>query len=128
MKVIVLVSLIFLLFLINTVASIENNMYVTIPKDKSFYCMYLSLPDDIGLQVIQKNSKISIKANDDSWFITKYVNLNLNKGVKTKIPFCVKYTDKSEGDFSLYRIEISSDDLGIKKKISGHKQQATQMA
>lgn len=115
-KVILLVAL-FLSF--NSVFSIDNNLYMSIPSNQSIYCFFLTFPQDLGITYLREDTIIKIIADENSWFINKYIESGIAGGVEVKMPICIRVDDKSSGDFNVYKLEISSEDLKINREIKG---------
>jgi|GEM_PF-1879888 len=116
------ISAFFILALLSVPAlSLENNMYFSVDPSQEYSCVYVNLPQDLGLVSVDKNTESVIEADkeESQWIDTTYNKVVVNPGVFNKNPVCFYYPGKSEGDFSFYRVKVYSHDIGVSNEMSG---------
>jgi hypothetical protein len=101
--------------------SLENNLYFSVDPSKEYSCVYVNLPQDLGLVSVDENLESIIEANKDEslWIDTTYNKVVVNPGVLNRNPVCFYYPGKGEGDYSFYRINVYSPGAGISNEMSG---------
>lgn len=103
------------------VLSLENNMYFSVNPRTEYTCVYVNLPQDLGLMSVNKSLESIIEADKEEslWVDTTYNKVVINPGVLNKNPLCFYYPGKEEGDFSFYRVKVYSPEAGISNEMSG---------
>jgi len=121
MRVSIITALLLLTVLPVSVLSLENNMYFSVDPSQEYSCVYVNLPQDLGLVSVDKDTESVIEADKEEsvWVDTTYNKVVVNPGVLNKNPVCFYYSGKSEGDFSFYKVKIYSPDTGISNEMSG---------
>jgi hypothetical protein len=109
------------LLLASAGSSLEGGTIFSTQPGEGYKCVYVNLPQDLGLSYIDKTSEtvIEVDKGESPWADMTYSKVVMEPGVLNKNPVCFYYTDKEEGDFSFYRIGLSSRDLGVSSAISG---------
>jgi hypothetical protein len=104
-----------------SVCALENNMYFSVDPSQEYSCVYVNLPQDLGLVSVDKNMESVIEAEkeESQWIDTTYNKIMVNPGVLNKNPVCFYYPGKSEGDFSFYKVKVYSNDIGVSNEMSG---------
>jgi len=121
MKAIVLALSLSFLILPLSAYSLENNMYFSVDPYTEYICVYVNLPQDLGLASVENNveSIIEAEADESPWIDTTYNKVVINPGVLNKNPVCFYHAGKGEGDFSFYKLNIYSPDAGVSNEMSG---------
>ncbi len=114
------VILTFLLFL-PLVSPLDSGTILSAEPDTGYKCVYVNLPQDLGITSINQDSEtiIEVDKNSSPWSDMTYNKVVMNPGVLNKNPVCFSYSGKKEGDFSFYMISLSSVKLGVSNSISG---------
>ena len=101
--------------------ALESDLYFSIPPDSQYNCIDVNLPQDLGTETVagQVSSYIELERAKNPWADVTYSKAELRPGMQTKSPVCFYHPEAKEGDFSFYTIELSSQDLGVSKEISG---------
>jgi hypothetical protein len=98
--------------------AIEQNKYFTVSPNTTYSCIYIDLPNDLGVSRTS-NTISAIIRSENPWIDTTYTKLAVNPSVATKSPVCFYYKDRSSGDYSFYTIALSSPELNIYKTFDG---------
>jgi len=118
-------SFVFAFLLIASIASfaqaLDSGTIFSVGPGTKYKCVYISLPQDLGVSGIESTTETIIEANKDNnpWADTTYSKVVMEPGVLNKNPICFYYSDKKEGEFSFYNIILSSRDLGVSNSILG---------
>jgi hypothetical protein len=114
-------TLISFLLILPLTEGLETGTIFSADITKSYKCIYVNLPQDLGITEIDKETEaiIELDKTTSPWSEITYNKVVINQGVWNKNPVCFSYANKNEGDFSFYHIKISSPDLGLSKTIQG---------
>lgn len=121
MKFTIVTTLLFLSLFSVSVLSLENNLYFSVSPYTEYSCVYVNLPQDLGLTSVGDNleSIIEAKREESIWIDTTYNKVVVNPGVLNKNPVCFYYPGKGEGDFSFYKVKVYSPEIGVSNEMSG---------
>lgn len=110
-----------LFLLIPGASALESGTVFSAEPGEGYRCIYLSLPQDLGLDYIETTSEATIRLDrsESPWADITYNRVVMTPGVLKRNPICFHYSDAEEGDFSFFRIMLSSEDLGVSSSISG---------
>lgn len=100
---------------------LEDNYYFSVPKNGSYSCIYLNLPQDLDVNSVNSPVNSLIKSDKmlSPWIETTETQITINPGMLRREPVCFYHEGKSEGDYSLYRMSVSANDLSVKKDVKG---------
>ncbi len=101
--------------------ALDSGLIFSAEPGADYKCVYINLPQDLGLSSVDRESETIIQADRSSnpWVDTTYSRVVMTPGILNKNPVCFYYSDKQEGEFSFYSISLSSDELGVSNSISG---------
>jgi hypothetical protein len=109
------------LLLLPFASSLESGTILSAEPDTEYKCVYVNLPQDLGIASISQDSETVIEVDKSSspWSDMTYNKVVMSPGVLNRNPVCFSYSGKKEGDFSFYSISLSSVGLGVSNSISG---------
>jgi hypothetical protein len=121
MRVSIITALLLIPLLSVHVHALENNIYFSVSPYTEYSCVYVNLPQDLGLVSVDENLESIIEASKDEslWIDTTYNKVVVNPGVLNRNPVCFYYPGRGEGDYSFYRINVYSPGTGISNEMSG---------
>ena len=101
--------------------ALEGGTIFSTGPGTGYKCVYVNLPEDLGISFLNRTSETLIEADKVSspWVDTTYSKVVMEPGVDNKNPVCFYYAGKTEGEFSFYSISLSSKDLDVSSSISG---------
>jgi len=104
-----------------SVHSLENNIYFSVSPYTEYTCVYVNLPQDLGLTSVDENLESIIEAmkEESLWVDTTYNKVVVNPGVLNRNPVCFYYPGKGEGDYSFYKVKVYSPGIGVSNEMSG---------
>ena len=113
--------LLFASLMTSPAGALESGTVFSVLPGAGYKCVYVNLPQDLGLGAVNQISETVIESNRNSspWVDTTYSKVVIEPGVQNKNPVCFYYSSKEEGDFSFYSIKLSSLGLGVSNSISG---------
>ena len=111
----------FVFVIIASVQALDTGTIFSVQPGTGYKCVYVSLPQDLGVSSVDKETETIIEVNKDAspWAETTYNKVILSPGTMNKNPVCFYYSEKKDGDFSFYNIHLSSLELGVSNSISG---------
>ncbi|MEE9323412.1 MAG: hypothetical protein V3U72_02595 [Candidatus Aenigmarchaeota archaeon] len=121
MRISVFTLLLTFILLASTGSSLESGTVFSVQPGTGYKCVHINLPQDLGMSSLNETTEtiIEVDKGESPWADMTYSKVVMEPGVINKNPFCFYYSDKNEGDFSFYRIDLSSHDLGVSGSISG---------
>jgi hypothetical protein len=99
-------------------AAIENNQYFTMSPNETMGCVYVNLPQDMGVASVN-SSTVSIVETNSPWVKMSYSKITVDPGVLIKVPICFYPPKRTEGEYSYYSIKIYSPFTGIYEESKG---------
>lgn len=113
--------LLFASLMTSPAGALESGTVFSVGPGTGYKCVYVNLPQDLGIGAVNQKSETIIESNKDSspWVDTTYSKVVIEPGVQNKNPVCFYYSGREEAEFSFYSIKLSSLGLGVKNTISG---------
>jgi hypothetical protein len=108
-------------FAVPFAGALESGTVFSVQPGAGYKCVYINLPQDLGMGAVNQKSETIIESNKDNspWVDTTYSKVVIEPGVQNKNPVCFYYSGRDEGEFSFYSIKLSSLGLGVSNSISG---------
>lgn len=109
------------ILIIPPASSLETGTVFSVSPGTGYKCVYVSLPQDLGVTSLESTAEAEITVNRDNspWTDMTYSKVVMQPGIMSKSPVCFRYSEKEEGDFSFYSITLSSRELDVSSSING---------
>ncbi len=114
----VILGLAALLLLACPVQALDDNQYYTISLDQTRGCIYILLPQDMGISSVNR-STVAILEVESPWIRLSYNKVTLEPGVSVKVPVCFYPTSIRDGEYARYNIRVYSQFNEYSKYVSG---------